>query len=131
MKFVKGDVIAALVITVVNILGGLAVGVGAARHAAVDALKRYGLLTIGDGLVTQIPALVTSTAAGVLVTRVASEEPDTPLGEELGQPAVRQSERALRRGGLRHPARRRARAPGGAVPRHRRRCSSSSHGGAP
>ena len=83
MKFVKGDVIASLVITVVNILGGLAIGVGQRGMPAVDALKRYGLLTIGDGLVSQIPALVLSTAAGVLVTRVASEEPDTPLGEEL------------------------------------------------
>ena len=83
MKFVKGDVIASLVITVVNILGGLAIGVGQKGMPAVDALKRYGLLTIGDGLVSQIPALVLSTAAGVLVTRVASEEPDTPLGEEL------------------------------------------------
>src|SRR4029078_7708392 len=52
---------------------------------AGDALKRYGLLTIGDGLVTQIPALVLSTAAGVLVTRVASEEPDTPLREEVAR----------------------------------------------
>ena len=50
-----------------------------------DALKRYGLLTIGDGLVSQIPALVLSTAAGVLVTRTASEEPDTPLGAELAR----------------------------------------------
>jgi type III secretion protein V len=83
MKFVKGDVIASLVITVVNILGGLAIGVGQKGMPAIDALKRYGLLTIGDGLVSQIPALVLSTAAGVLVTRVASEEPDTPLGEEL------------------------------------------------
>jgi type III secretion protein V len=83
IKFVKGDVIASLVITVVNILGGLAIGVGQKGMPAVDALKRYGLLTIGDGLVSQIPALVLSTAAGVLVTRVASEEPDTPLGEEL------------------------------------------------
>ena len=83
MKFVKGDVIASLVITVINILGGLAIGVGQRGMPAVDALKRYGLLTIGDGLVSQIPALVLSTAAGVLVTRVASEEPDTPLGEEL------------------------------------------------
>jgi type III secretion protein V len=83
MKFVKGDVIASLVITVVNILGGLAIGVAQRDMAAVDALKRYGLLTIGDGLVTQIPSLVLSTAAGVLVTRVASEEADTPLGEEL------------------------------------------------
>ena len=83
MKFVKGDVIASMVIIVVNLLGGLAIGVAQRDMAAVDALKRYGLLTIGDGLVTQIPALVLSTAAGVLVTRVASEEADTPLGEEL------------------------------------------------
>jgi len=83
MKFVKGDVIASLIITVINILGGLAIGVGQRGMPAVDALKRYGLLTIGDGLVSQVPALVLSTAAGVLVTRVASEEPDTPLGEEL------------------------------------------------
>ncbi|AKV02139.1 Flagellar biosynthesis protein FlhA [Labilithrix luteola] len=83
MKFVKGDVIASLVITVVNILGGLGIGVGQKGMDAVTALKRYGLLTIGDGLVSQIPALVLSTAAGVLVTRVASEEPETPLGEEL------------------------------------------------
>jgi type III secretion protein V len=85
MKFVKGDVIASLVITIVNILGGLAIGVGQHDMQAVDALKRYGLLTIGDGLVSQIPALVLSTGAGVLVTRVASEEPDTPLGEELAR----------------------------------------------
>src|SRR5689334_22456249 len=83
MKFVKGDVIASLVITVVNVLGGLAIGVGQRGMPAVDALKRYGLLTIGDGLVSQIPALVLSTAAGVLVTRVASEDPDTPLGQEV------------------------------------------------
>ena len=85
MKFVKGDVIASLVITVVNILAGLAIGVGQKGLPVVVALKRYGLLTIGDGLVTQIPALVLSTAAGVLVTRTASEEPDTPLGEELSR----------------------------------------------
>ncbi len=83
MKFVKGDVIASLIITVINVLGGLVIGVGQKGLPVVDALKRYGLLTIGDGLVSQIPALVLSTAAGVLVTRTASEEPDTPLGEEL------------------------------------------------
>jgi type III secretion protein V len=83
MKFVKGDVIASLLITLVNIFGGLAIGVGQRNMEAVAALKRYGLLTIGDGLVTQIPALILATSAGVLVTRVASEEPDTPLGEEL------------------------------------------------
>ena len=83
MKFVKGDVIASLVILGVNILGGLAIGVLMKGMDVAGALRRYGLLTIGDGLVTQIPALVLSTAAGVLVTRVASEETDTPLGEEL------------------------------------------------
>ncbi len=85
MKFVKGDVIASLIITVVNILGGLAIGVGQRGLGVTFALKRYGLLTIGDGLVSQIPALVLSTAAGILVTRTASEEPDTPLGEELAR----------------------------------------------
>lgn len=85
MKFVKGDVIASLVILVVNILGGLGIGVAMNGMSVVDALKRYGLLTIGDGLVTQIPALVLSTAAGVLVTRVGSEEADTPLGDELAR----------------------------------------------
>jgi type III secretion protein V len=85
MKFVKGDVIAGLIITAVNILGGLAVGVLQRDMSAGDALRKYGLLTIGDGLVTQIPALVTSTAAGILVTRVASEEAGTPLGKEIGQ----------------------------------------------
>ena len=83
MKFVKGDVIASLVIVIVNILGGLAIGVTMKGMPVVEALKRYGLLTIGDGLVTQIPALILSTSAGVLVTRVASEQADTPLGEEL------------------------------------------------
>jgi type III secretion protein V len=91
MKFVKGDVIASLIITIINILGGLAIGVGQRDMEVASALKRYGLLTIGDGLVSQIPALVMATAAGVLVTRVASEEAETPLGAELasqifGQP---------------------------------------------
>ena len=85
MKFVKGDVIASLVITVINILGGLTIGMAQKGMPAVMALKRYGLLTIGDGLVSQIPALILSTAAGVLVTRTASEEPDTPLGEEISR----------------------------------------------
>jgi len=85
MKFVKGDVIASLVITAINILGGLAIGVAQRGMSVPDALKRYGLLTIGDGLVSQIPALILSTAAGVLVTRTASEEPDTPLGAELAR----------------------------------------------
>jgi len=91
MKFVKGDVIAGFLITLINLFGGIAIGVGQKDMEVVGALKRYGLLTIGDGLVTQIPALIMATAAGVLVTRVASEEAETPLGAELasqifGQP---------------------------------------------
>ena len=85
MKFVKGDVIASIVILVVNLLGGLGIGVLSKGLPVAASLRRYGLLTIGDGLVTQIPALVLSTAAGVLVTRVASEEADTPLGDELAR----------------------------------------------
>ena len=85
MKFVKGDVIASVIIAVINILGGLAIGVAQRGMPVEAALKRYSLLTIGDGLVSQIPALILSTAAGVLVTRVASEEADTPLGDELAR----------------------------------------------
>jgi type III secretion protein V len=95
MKFVKGDVIASFIITAVNIVGGLAIGVGQKDMEVVSALKRYGLLTIGDGLVTQIPALVIATAAGILVTRVASEDPDTSLGAELSSQIFGQP-RALR-----------------------------------
>ncbi len=91
MKFVKGDVIAGFLITLINIFGGLAIGIGQKDMTALAAFKRYGLLTIGDGLVTIIPSLVIATAAGVLVTRVASEDAETSLGGELasqifGQP---------------------------------------------
>ncbi|HEY0467273.1 MAG TPA: flagellar biosynthesis protein FlhA, partial [Polyangiaceae bacterium] len=99
MKFVKGDVIASLLITLVNILGGLAIGIGQKGLQPVAALKRYGLLTIGDGLVTQIPALLIATGAGVLVTRVASEDADTPLGVELSNQLFGQPQ-ALRVGGV-------------------------------
>src|SRR5688572_11209751 len=95
MKFVKGDVIASFLITLINIFGGLAIGVFQRGMAAEAALKHYGLLTIGDGLVSQIPSLVLATAAGILVTRVASEEPDTSLGEELSEQLLGQP-RALR-----------------------------------
>ena len=80
MKFVKGDAIASIVVTVINILGGLTIGVAMRNMSAADAIRVYGLLTIGDGLVSQIPALLISTAAGLVVTRVASEEADASLG---------------------------------------------------
>jgi type III secretion protein V len=83
MKFVKGDVIASFIITLINIGAGLAIGVGQRGLPFATAIKRYALLTIGDGLVSQIPSLVIATSAGILVTRVASERPGTALGEEL------------------------------------------------
>ena len=72
-KFVRGDAIAGLLITAINILGGLFVGVVQRGMPAGQALTEYTLLTVGDGLVTQIPALIVSTAAGIMVTHSAGE----------------------------------------------------------
>jgi len=79
-KFVRGDAIAGLIIMAVNIVGGLFVGVVENDMAVGEALHTYTVLTIGDGLVSQVPALVVSTAAGVIVTRAAAA---APLGEEI------------------------------------------------
>lgn len=73
-KFVKGDAIAGLIITAINILGGLFIGVLQMNMPVSQALQTFTLLTIGDGLVSQIPALLVSTAAGMVVSRAASEE---------------------------------------------------------
>jgi flagellar biosynthesis protein FlhA len=79
-KFVRGDAIAGVIIVFVNIIGGLIIGVLQKGMAVADAGRNYTLLTIGDGLVTQVPALIVSTAAGILVTRSAAS---TELGEEV------------------------------------------------
>lgn len=84
MKFVKGDAIAGIVITLVNIVGGLIVGIYQMKMSAGEAAETYSLLTIGDGLVSQIPALIISTAAGLVVTRVASEYDNVHLGQDIG-----------------------------------------------
>ncbi|AKM31262.1 EscV/YscV/HrcV family type III secretion system export apparatus protein [Pandoraea faecigallinarum] len=73
MKFVKGDAIAGLVIIVVNLLGGIGVGVFMRGMSAGDAAAIYAILSIGDGLVSQIPALLISVTAGIIVTRVPGE----------------------------------------------------------
>ena len=73
-KFVRGDAIAGILILMINIIGGLIVGVVQHDMAAGDAARVYTLLTIGDGLVAQIPALIISTAAGLVVSRVNTEE---------------------------------------------------------
>lgn len=79
-KFVRGDAVAGVIIILINILGGLAIGVLQKGMSLTDAAQHYTLLTIGDGLVTQIPALLISTAAGILVTRNASKE---NLGQDI------------------------------------------------
>lgn len=79
-KFVRGDAIAAILITLINVLGGFAIGIMQKGMSVSEALQRFTLLSIGDGLVSQIPALITSTAAGILVTRAAAKE---ELGKEL------------------------------------------------
>ncbi|MBZ0267736.1 flagellar biosynthesis protein FlhA [bacterium] len=79
-KFVRGDAIAGIVITLINILGGFVIGVAQRGMSFVDAINTYTLLTVGDGLVSQIPALIVSIAAGILVTRAAG---DTDLGGDL------------------------------------------------
>lgn len=90
MKFVKGDVIAGMIITVINIVGGLVIGVGMKGMDPLKAAKTYTLLTIGEGLVAQISALVISLAAGMIVTRVASEEEGANLGREIGHQVLAQ-----------------------------------------
>ncbi|WP_222265433.1 flagellar biosynthesis protein FlhA [Modestobacter marinus] len=72
-KFVKGDAIAAIIITLINLIGGFAIGVMQLGMSMTDAVATYSLLTVGDGLVSQIPALLISTATGLIVTRSASE----------------------------------------------------------
>ena len=79
-KFVRGDAVAGILILFINIIGGLIVGVLQHDMSAGDAAKVYTLLTIGDGLVAQIPALIISTAAGLVVTRVATEQ---DVGQQL------------------------------------------------
>ncbi len=94
MKFVKGDAIAGLVIAMVNICGGLAIGMFVNELELEVALHRYTVLTIGDGLLSQIPSLLNSVAAGLIVTRVQSDESSTLAGDllrQLGQFTVARS----------------------------------------
>ena len=81
MKFVQGDAVAGLFIIIVNIVGGVYMGVSSGLGLG-DAIQSYTVLTVGDGLVTQIPGLLTSICAGIIVTRVSSSETST-LGTDL------------------------------------------------
>jgi len=86
MKFVKGDAIASIVIAVVNILAGIAIGTLMRDMGLGEALQRYAILTIGDGMVSQIPSLLVSIAAGIVITRVGSgDQRDEPLAPQIGR----------------------------------------------
>jgi type III secretion protein V len=89
MKFVKGDAIAGIIISAVNILAGIAIGVLVKEMDVGHAVNRYAILSIGDGMVSQIPSLLVSIAAGVLITRVSNEnEEQTHLGGEISRQLV-------------------------------------------
>jgi type III secretion protein V len=90
MKFVKGDAIAGIVVLAVNIVGGLVIGIVQRGLDASAAARTYTVLTIGEGLVSQIPALIISTSAGIIVTRVASEEEGGHLGRDIGLQIIAQ-----------------------------------------
>ena len=83
MKFVKGDAIAGLIIILVNIIGGVSIGVFQQGYTALEAFQTYSILTVGDGLIAQIPALIVSITAGLIVTRVSNEENKKDLGEDI------------------------------------------------
>jgi type III secretion protein V len=94
MKFVKGDAIAGLIVIAVNLVGGISIGIFQRGLDAGDALNLYALLTIGDGLVQQIPALFVSITAGFIVTRVAAED-SQDLGTDIAGQLVKQPKALL------------------------------------
>jgi flagellar biosynthesis protein FlhA len=89
-KYVRGDAVAGILVTVINVVGGLLVGLLQHDMSFGDAIKNYTLLAIGDGLVAQIPSLVISTAAGIVVSRVASEQDigGQVIGQLFAKPQV-------------------------------------------
>jgi type III secretion protein V len=101
MKFVKGDAIAGILIAVVNIVAGVAIGVLRKGMSAGEALDVYSVLTVGDALVSQIPSLFVSIASGVIITRVSDPERsgNANLGNEIAQ-QIRAQPKALLVGGL-------------------------------
>ncbi len=98
MKFVKGDAIASMIVAVVNIVGGMAIGMSQRGMTMGDAVREYGILTIGDGLVSQIPSLLVSISAGVLITRSGDSNGD--VGAQIGQQIFAHPKALLMAGGL-------------------------------
>ncbi|MDQ5770339.1 FHIPEP family type III secretion protein [Thiothrix subterranea] len=99
MKFVKGDAIAGLIIILVNILGGIAIGTMQRGMPMGEAVELYSILTIGDGLVSQIPALFISITSGIIVTRVRGED-DANLGTDIGGQVLAQPSALLAAAGI-------------------------------
>ena len=95
MKFVKGDVIAAIVIAAINIIGGLIIGVMIHKMSALRSAQVYTLLSIGSGLVSQIPSLLIALTAGIVTTRVSSEKKEAPLGKEISTQILNQPKALL------------------------------------
>jgi flagellar biosynthesis protein FlhA len=95
-KFVKGDAMAAVMITAINLIGGIVVGMLQHHMSISNATHNYSLLTVGDGLAAQIPALLISVATGIIVTRSASEK---DLGSDLANQILRQRKAPLVAGG--------------------------------
>src|SRR6185369_7581437 len=91
-KFVKGDAMAAVMITMINLLGGIVVGVMQQGMPFGEAAQHFSLLTVGDGLAAQIPALLISVATGIIVTRSASEK---DLGNDIAGQIIGQKKAPL------------------------------------
>ena len=96
-KFVRGDAIAGILITLINIIGGFAIGVLQRDLSLAQAIETYTLLTVGDGLVTQLPALITSTAAGLIITRSTS---DNNLGRDINTQLTSRPQAGFIAGGM-------------------------------
>jgi type III secretion protein V len=99
MKFVKGDAIAGIVITAINIIGGIIIGYMNGMPA-IQAARTYSLLSIGSGLISQIPALLISITAGIVTTRVSSDKKDANLGSDISQQLAAQPKGLLIAGGI-------------------------------
>jgi len=96
-KFVKGDAMAAVLITLINLVGGIVVGVMQQHLPFSQAIQHFSLLTVGDGLAAQIPALLISVATGIIVTRAAS---DTDLGSDIASQIIGQRKAPMVAGGV-------------------------------
>ncbi|KVZ93416.1 flagellar biosynthesis protein FlhA [Burkholderia ubonensis] len=97
-KFVKGDAIAGLLIALVNVVGGIVIGTAVNGHPLADTARLYTVLTVGDGLVSQIPSLLISFAAGILITRVAAPDSRTAVGVDIGAQLAAQPKAVLAAG---------------------------------